>query len=302
MRHFIGLFLLGPGLFLLLSCAEPVPSKLPSGPQIPAIDDTASISIITWNIEKIDEYMTSKTVGRVRLIMDSLDADFYCVQEIERKSVLQEIIDGLDRYSVIISDATSLDHLAIVYKHDSFLPLFTENLFDYNDYNFAGRPPLMVSFGYTMYGQDQVINLIDLHMKCCEEKPSDLVRRHDAAIMLHEWMTDQMAWGDSNFIVVGDWNDDIHDPDGSGQYAFEAFLEDTDNYSFVTDSLAAIHSTRTASYPSWNSFLDNILISRSLFDEAITATVRTLRLDEVFGDYSTVVSDHRPVLWSFKPN
>jgi hypothetical protein len=120
--------------------------------------------------------------------------------------------------------------------------------------------------------------------------------------MLHDWMTSAVAWGDSNFVVVGDWNDDIYDPDGSGEYAFEAFLENPDAFKFITDSLAATRTARNASFPSWPSFLDNMLVSKSLFDEARSGSVQTLRLDEVFGDYFSVVSDHRPVLWTFIPD
>ncbi len=250
----------------------------------------------------MDEYVTTETTSRIKLIMDSLDADFYCLQEIEEKAPLINLVNDIEKYSVIISNDTWGDHLAIVYKHDSFLPLETTSLFRNDDYNFASRPPLMVSFGFEMEGKQQTLNLIDLHMKCCEREPTDVERRHNASQMLYDYLQNARTYGDSNFVVVGDWNDDIHDPDSSGQYAFEAFLENPDSFIFVTDSLAATRSVSNASYPSWNSFLDNILISRSLFDEVIGSTVETLRLDQFFGDYSSVVSDHRPVLWSFTPN
>lgn len=288
-------------LYFLITCAEPVASKLPDGPQIPAIDDSSMISIITWNIEQFDESVTANTLDRVQLIMDSLDADFYCLQEIETKSPLINLVSELDRYSVIISDDTRYDHLAIVYKQDLFLPIITQSLFANDDYNYAGRPPLLINFAYISEGQEHYLNLINLHMKCCESEPSDLERRHDASQMLYDYLHQMHAWGDSNFVVVGDWNDDIHDTDGSGQYAFQAFLDDPGNYKFVTDSLAATQSVNNATFPSWNSFLDNILISKSLFDENRSSEVRTLRLDEIFGDYSSVVSDHRPVMWSFEP-
>jgi len=284
-------------LALLVTCAEPVDSQIPAGPQIPSIDSDATISIVTWNIENFPQ-MGNRTIDRVTLIMDSLDADFYCLQEIQDKDALLGIVDGLDKYSVIISEETSFMHLAIVYKQDSFLPVFTESLFANEDYNFAGRPPLLVSFLYEYDGREQVLNLIDLHMKCCN---NGVERRHQASAMLQEYLANKMAWGDSNFVVPGDWNDDLYDPDNSGQYSFAAFLEDEENFRFVTDSLASTGASRDASYPSYESFIDNILISRSLFDEASQSTAATLRLDEAFGDYGSAVSDHRPVVWAFKP-
>jgi endonuclease/exonuclease/phosphatase family metal-dependent hydrolase len=293
-------WLMATVVMVLYSCAEPVPSDLATGPQIPAIDGESSVSVITWNLKYFPQ-QSNRSEDRVRLIMDSLDADFYCVQEIFDRPSFDDVVDGLDRYDVIYSNHDYLA-LAIVYKHASFLPAQITHLFENDDDNFAGRAPLFVSFLYEQNGKNQIINLINLHMKCCEEKPSDLQRRHDASNMMHDWMTTAMAWGDSNFVVVGDWNDDIYDPDGSGAYAFEALLDDPDNFEFITDSLAATRTAANASYPSWPSFLDNMLVSRSLFDEARQGLVRTLRLDEVFGDYTTVVSDHRPVLWRFVPN
>ncbi|MCF6237783.1 MAG: hypothetical protein L3J79_03055 [Candidatus Marinimicrobia bacterium] len=283
---------------LFSQCAEPVESQIPAGPQIPSIDDSARISIVTWNIENFPQ-LGSRTIDRVGLIMDSLDADFYCLQEIQDKSALETIVDDLPQYSVIISDETSYMHLATVYKQDFFLPVFTENLFENNDYNFAGRPPLLVSFLYEQDGVEQVLNLINVHMKCCND---GIERRHQASAMLQDYLTTKMATGDSNFVIPGDWNDDIYDADQSGEYSFAAFLTDPDNFYYVTDDLAASGSAQNASYPSYPSFIDNILISRSLFDEYIGSEVRALRLDEVFSDYNSVVSDHRPVLWSFTPN
>ncbi len=268
---------------------------------LPSIDDTSSISLVTWNLKQFP-LRGNETLGLVELIMDSLNADFYCLQEIMERQNLRNIVDSLPQYSVILSSETSWMHLAIVYKQDTFLPVFTDNLFADDDYNFAGRPPLLVSFLHEQDGEEQVLNIIDLHMKCCESEPSDVVRRHNASRMLHEYLQTSRANGDSNYVVLGDWNDDIFDPDESGLYSFEAFLNDRDNYKFVTSALAANHSTSTASYPSWNSFLDNILISRSLFDEYDGSRVATLRLDLVVEDYSSVISDHRPVLWSFEPN
>lgn len=282
---------------LFASCAEPVESELPIGPQIPSIDNDATISIVTWNIENFPQ-LASRTTSRVQLIMDSLNADFYCLQEIQDKGALEEIVEQLDQYSVIISDETSFMHLAIVYKHDSFLPVFTESLFANDDYNFAGRPPLLVSFLYEHLGREHVLNIIDLHMKCCND---GVERRHQASNMLQDYLSNKMAWGDSNFVVPGDWNDDLYDADNSGLYSFEAFLADETNFRFVTDSLASTGAGRDASYPSYGSFIDNILISRSLFDEERHSTTKTIRLDEVFGDYSSAVSDHRPVVWSFRP-
>ena len=285
-------------VFLLAHCAEPNDPVEDTGPDIPSIDDTSSISIVTWNIKNFPQ-SGGETVDRVQLVLDSLDADVYCLQEIQDKSALENLVGELDNYSVIISEETSFMHLAIVYKHEFLLHMETTDIFATSDYNFASRPPLWANFLFEADGNAQALNVINVHMKCCND---GIERRHDASQMLQNYLTTEIAAGDSNFIIAGDWNDDVHDPDSSGAYSFEAFLLDRQNFYFVTDSLAETRALKNMSYPGFSSLIDNILISRTLFDEYEPAGVRTLRLDEVFPDYGTVLSDHRPVLWSFTPN
>ena len=80
----------------MIGCAEPVESDLPTGPQIPSIDSDANISIVTWNIENFPQ-QGARTTARVELIMDSLDADIYCLQEIQDKAALENIVDQLQK-------------------------------------------------------------------------------------------------------------------------------------------------------------------------------------------------------------
>ena len=69
-------------VFLLAHCAEPNDPVEDTGPDIPSIDDTSSISIVTWNIKNFPQ-SGGETVDRVQLVLDSLDADVYCLQEIQ---------------------------------------------------------------------------------------------------------------------------------------------------------------------------------------------------------------------------
>ncbi|MBT3252669.1 MAG: hypothetical protein HN995_02020 [Candidatus Marinimicrobia bacterium] len=297
-RQILAIILMVWTLGLLVACAEPVDSDLPIGPQIPSIDSDANISIVTWNIENFPQ-MGNRTTERVELILDSLNADIYCLQEIDNKSDLDEIVDALDQYQVVHSSSDSYVR-SIVFKPSVLLFLGTTEILRSNSYEFAWRPPFLSSFLFSQNGKEQTLNIIDVHLKAFGDQES-IQRRHDACNLLHDYLSDAISLGDSNFVVAGDWNDDIHDTDNSGQYSFEAFLNDNTNFRFTTDSLSATGSVRDASYPSYPSFIDHILISRSLFDEERNSSISTIRLDEVFGDYSSVVSDHRPVAWSFKP-
>ena len=79
LRYVATIALMVSTLTLLVTCAEPVDSNLPTGPQVPSIDSEATISIVTWNIENFPQQGT-RTTDRVELVMDSLDADYYCLQ------------------------------------------------------------------------------------------------------------------------------------------------------------------------------------------------------------------------------
>lgn len=296
-------FLILVAVLLLLSlstCAEPNdPQEDDNGPTIPSIDDSSNISIITWNIEHFPQ-AGSVTIARVQLLLDSLDADIYCLQEIDNPVSLTSIIDKLEKYEVVHSPGDSYVR-STVYKPDVVHLVSSSEFLNTYGYEFAWRPPFISEFEFEKDGRKQSLNVINVHLKAFGDRES-MERRHDATRLMHNYLSSSVAAGDSNFVIAGDWNDDMHDPDSSGAYSFEAFLNDPQNFYFVTDSLAATRSTRNASYPGYPSMIDNILISRSLFDEFDPLGVRVLRLDEKFSDYSTVLSDHRPVLWSFKPN
>ena len=94
----------------------------------------------------------------------------------------------------------------------------------------------------------------------------------------------------------GDWNDQIDDV-GVVQ-SFTAFLDDPQNFRFATDRIAG--DVEQASYPSWPSFLDHILIGRGFFDEfENSSTIQTLPVADWLGSweaYELLISDHRPVL------
>jgi len=87
-------------------------------------------------------------------------------------------------------------------------------------------------------------------------------------------------------------NDELDDP--LADNVFEIFLNDTANYSFLTSSLIGQHS-----YPSYPSLIDHILISKDALGEYSNGISKIIDLDYQFSNYSTYVSDHRPVVSHF---
>ena len=102
-------------------------------------------------------------------------------------------------------------------------------------------------------------------------------------------------------IVLGDWNDQLDDV---GQLqSFGPFLDDPEQFEFATARIAG--DVKQASYPSWPSFLDQILIGKGLFDEFEEpgSSVQTLPVQDwlgTFDRYELIISDHRPVLLQLK--
>jgi len=135
-------------------------------------------------------------------------------------------------------------------------------------------------------------------MKCCD---SGLKRRQKAVAMLHEYISDEMDSGYENFIVLGDWNDDLKDKDT--EHSFHPFLNDKRFY-FVNEPL--VYDLSKASYPKepYVSYLDHIVVSRKMVPESKLNRAETLFIEDYIGGYSKYeryISDHRPVMLGFAP-
>ena len=118
--------------------------------------------------------------------------------------------------------------------------------------------------------------------------------------MLYNYLNneiDQTSY--SNFIVLGDWNDDLKD--APGEHCFSPFLDDQ-RYYFLTDRID--DDLAMASYPKepYFSFLDHILVTKSLLDRSPDFHVETIQMGNYMNDYQLyekLISDHLPVLLSF---
>tara|TARA_B100000315_G_scaffold20204_1_gene17753 strand:- start:6581 stop:7918 length:1338 start_codon:yes stop_codon:yes gene_type:complete len=264
--------------------------------------DNYQIEIVTWNIQNFPK--SDQTVGKVISFMEDLDADIYCIQEIEEKSKINDIAEALNGYDSFISETTYYLHLGVIYK-STILEL--EEVDDYfiDHSGFASRPPLKVDFIYEIDNSQYNFTVIIMHLKCCGDGNIDAgneddeeYRRYGASIALKNYIDNSMD--NDNVIVVGDWNDLIVEENDSNNI-FMNFIEDEDNYYFADMSIAQGPSSYW-SYPAWPSHIDHILITNELFDEFDTSEISTIRADDYIDDYFNDVSDHRPVMWKFIPN
>ena len=261
--------------------------------EVPSYNTEEGIEIITWNCEFFPAANDS-TIKALSEIVKDIDADIIAFQEIKKAGWFEKLMQRLPEYSYIISMQASFMDLAIIYKKDMFDFISHTELFSDNDYNFAGRPPLKLDLRDKKSNTE--FSIINLHMKCCD---SGLKRRKKASQMLYDYI---VSTNINNYIVLGDWNDDLKDSEN--EHCFTPFLNDN-NFYFVNDQI--VWDLNQASYPKhpYFSFLDHILVHKSLVSLESINNVVTIPIDEYMNGYDiyeTYISDHKPVLLSFNLN
>ncbi|MEP0986515.1 endonuclease/exonuclease/phosphatase family protein [Ekhidna sp.] len=252
----------------------------------PAFEED-ELNVATWNIKFFPQRTT--TVEKVSEIIESLQADIIAVQEIAEPEEFVDLGEEIDNWNAVYADVRYGQELGFLYKESAF-DSFGEltQLFDDDSYAFP-RQAVMVEATHVS-GLEVV--LINIHLKCCGEDDSEeQQRRALASAKLQTYINDNLD--DKAVILLGDFNDDITDGLVS---PFQNFIDAAD-FTFA-DQAVANGDIANWSYPSWPSHLDHILISDELFD--MVRGTQTLLLESCISNYSTTVSDHRPVLASFK--
>ena len=261
---------------------------------VPSLGKDNALDIMTWNMERFP-LKGSSTMKAVAEIIQDLDVDIIGVQEVIKIGDFAEMMSWIPEYDFVLSRQSSFLEQAIIYKKNMFTVLGQDEPFAFDDYYFAGRPPLVVDFLYSCGNIKQEICVINMHLKCCGD---GLYRRQQSMKQLHGFLMEKVSSGKNKIIAVGDWNDELQD---TGIYqSFSPFINDIEHFLFVTEKI--VNDSTQQSYPSWPSFLDHIMISNGfidLFEEQ--GTIRSVNIDEWIGgwsEYKNLISDHRPILLS----
>lgn len=252
----------------------------------PAFEED-ELNVVTWNIENFP--MRTTTSEKTIQLIEALDADIIAVQEITDQTEFLALAESMDDWEAIFADVRYSQDLGFLYKDRAFTSMGSPiQLFDDDASAF---PRQAVRLDATHISGLEV-TFITLHLKCCGgDNSSEQNRRAAASLQLETYIETNLA--DKAVIVLGDFNDDIvADP----VTPFQNFL---DNADFTFADLAIAEGSDTNwSFPDWPSHLDHILISNELFDKV--RGVETIMPESCITSYATVVSDHRPVLASFK--
>lgn len=267
---------------------------------VPNLGRPDQLEIVTWNLEWFPA-AGDTTLKYAAEIIHEWGVDIVALQEIKNIHQFAKLMEYLPDHGFVLSEQSSFMDQAIVYRKDVVTFLGQYEPFTFNDYYFAGRPPMMADFVWNCGNAYREISIVNLHLKCCGD---GLYRRQKSLEQLHDFLEQHIANGNENVVVVGDWNDQLTDK-GMNQ-SFNAFLDDPEHFQFATMPIAA--DTSQASYPKWivPSILDHILYSKGFFDEHKSGgKIQTLRVEDVVGGwdiYESTLSDHRPVMWSIPVN
>ncbi len=297
-------FLLWTLIVIFQSCNERVQSSLDQNDSdsllVNSVGTESTLEIATWNIENFPKG-GKNTIESTALLIQNLDIDLIAVQEIASVNAFDSLMSKLGTWNGILSgdtyNSSEYQKTGIIYKTDiiSIGSGTVRSLFEDDSYAFP-RPPLAA---FVEIRDDDGIkfdfNIIVLHLKAYGDEISE-ARRRSACLKLKDYIDQEIAAGsDSDFVVLGDWNDQLTDTGEDN--VFSPFLDDPDHYLFLTGSLINQHSYIDTRY---KSLIDHILVSRNCLEEYAQGDTEVLYLDEMYPDYPAIISDHRPVLAVFR--
>jgi endonuclease/exonuclease/phosphatase family metal-dependent hydrolase len=288
---------------LLFSCSKNNPNSVANNENeriVKTAGAKSTFEIATWNIEHFPK-QGAATITAFATMVKNLDIDLIALQEIESESALKKITDEADQWKYLInaypSQYDNYQRTAILYKHEFISVSSAQYILDEHEYHFAYRPPLAAYVEVYDVNADIRFNftIIVLHLKAFGDETS-INRRKESIRQLEKWISDEISAGsDPDFVVLGDWNDQLEDEQSTN--VFLPFLDKTDLYRFLTQSLVSDY-TYLGSY---QNVIDHIMITTDSDNEyGVDGEIEILKLEEQYHSYVEKISDHRPVMAVFK--
>jgi len=282
-------------LFIALTCLIPSAYGLVQ----PRGTDT-TFDLITWNVVEFPGN-GFRTIDTLAVLINDLDIDMMAMEEIADTSAFYQLLQRLPGWNGVFApyDYPTGSYLktGLLWRTDRASVTYVEQLFVGNQYQFP-RPPIHLQATVTLGSSQIDFHIIVLHLKALSDEESR-IRRQAAILMLKAYLDNNIPNApDQDWIVLGDYNDELDD--SQNENVFWPLLTDSTDYRFLTLPMAGI--PYWASYPSFNSLIDHILISRDAIDEYGNGNTITLRLDDEYSNYFYRISDHRPVMAQFAGN
>lgn len=279
-------------LILVFSCGDggETPATPDPDPETlencPVTVSSETLEVVTWNIENFPQSTLSSEI--VETIIETYDVDVIALQELTSMNEFNALVGQLDGWEGFITQVNNSNlMLGYLYKTSEVtvsntpINLFEEATSENDDAFTAFRRPYLMDITHS---SGLEVSLINVHLKCCSGSED---RRRNASALIKSYIDANLS--NKEVIVLGDFNDEIVDTDN----VFQNFIDDGQNFRFSTLPIAQGPSADW-SFPSFPSQIDQILISNELFDNEISTEV--IKVDNCLSNYSSRVSDHRPVL------
>jgi len=271
--------------FIIYSCGTtPVPTPSPETDYTNCKPKVASstFELLTWNLENFPMHLNT-TTDEVAKIISTSDVDMIAFQEVTSTTALDNLLAELPGWEGKIEISGNLN-LGFLYKTSEVSITSLTTLYDSLRSPFP-RPPVVT---VATHISGLTVTIIDIHLKCCGGE-DNIARRVEASALLQQYIDQHLA--NDPVIIVGDYNDEITTT--TDPTPFQNFIDANNDYLFA-DMTIAQDENLGWSYPSWPSHIDHFLITNELFNKVLETT--TLTLEECYGNYPNVISDHRPVL------
>lgn len=283
-----------------------------------SVAGTDTMKVINWNIEWFGKGSFSKVstqTQKVKILMQAMDADVYALTEIVSVDSLESVTNALgpdfswyvSSYGSFAASPASPDYagaqkLAFIYRRsrvkvNSRRPFLKSSASAY--YSFAsGRFPFLVQT--EIRGADSSwhpLSFIIIHAKAMSDETS-CNRRTNGAHELKDSL--DLYFPDENFLLLGDFNDDLDESicSGAGHSNYEVFVTDTARYAALTLPLSLAGVSSIAGF---SSFLDHVIASNELAQYYVPGSATSLKnfVTALVPDYVSQVSDHYPTLTKY---
>lgn len=273
-----------------------------------AVAPDGVLETVTWNLEWYGSYSNGPSdealqTNNIVRVADSLNADLFAFQEVNRQSSLDELLSRLPDYRGLVADHITYDQrTAVVYNSRTIRMTASGPIESMQDeYHWAGRLPFYFAFEYSYQGQTIPFYAVVIHGKAntgdtAEEYREAYQRRKAAAESLHAYLLEQQP--DANIIILGDYNDDvdvsIYDEQES---PYAVFVQDQDDFRVLTASLSANGATSTVRY---SDVVDHITVSSETEAYYLPQSAAVFKPGDSFiSNYGSSTSDHYPVWAKF---
>lgn len=295
-----------------------------------SIPKSETFDVLDWNIEffgaTIESYGTeygpadeAKQFQNVKTVIESQQADVISIQEVSDESLFQQLVNMMPNYSYVCSDRysysfdttdTSFPPQKVCFIYDtttvkvlSARPLF-EQLYDSarnvdgsllpsypsgsaSSFWSSGRLPFMLSAIVTINGVSKKINFINIHAKSGASAADRLRRMYDGQVLKDSLDT---HYANENFIILGDYNDDLDQSIVVGQTSsYKNFVDDSARYAPITKVLSESGARSTVGF---SDMIDHQIISNELMSEYIQGSAKVITPFRMIADYANTTSDH----------